>query len=79
VCFKCNRLCVEQTAEELFLAQCKLLDEGLVAEASDLQTIFAETGKAEKTDEIKVFTENALNGKYVLCYCMGSEHYTKTH
>ena len=68
VCFKCHRLCVDQAAEGLFLAQCKLLDEGLVAEANELQSIFVETGRAEKIPEIKAFTENALNGKNILCF-----------
>ncbi|XP_053397077.1 DNA-directed RNA polymerase I subunit RPA1-like [Mercenaria mercenaria] len=67
VCFNCHRLSVGQSAAELLLAQCKLLDEGLVAEAKELQGLFAEVDKAsekqDKITEIKAFTENAFNDR----------------
>lgn len=52
---------------ELLLAQCRLLNEGLAAEANELQGIFAEidksSEKSDKINEIKELAEKATHGK----------------
>lgn len=65
-CFNCHRLSIDNTPARLFLSQCRLLDRGLLAEASELQGRYTEQEKGQdkhgKIEEIEAFTEQALAG-----------------
>jgi len=70
-CLTCKRLNVDPIASALFLAQCQLLEAGLVAAATVLGERFQEEDRSEDRsdhkEKIEEFTRQQLKGGHSVC------------